>query len=158
VTTAEAAAAIGSLLARYAELIDDGDFEGVGALLGDCRVLTGDGTLVATGADAIAQLYVQTTRRYEDGTPRTQHVISNLIVEPADDGPGPGDGGRLWAARSRFTVFQATDGLALAPIIAGRYRDVVHERADGTWAFVERRMAPELFGDLEHHLLFDYRR
>jgi hypothetical protein len=158
VTTAAAASAIGALLARYAELIDAGDFAGVGALLGDCRVLTGDRTLVATGADEIAGLYEQTTRRYDDGTPHTQHLITNLIVEPATRRPDPDDGGRLWSARSRFTVLQSTEDLGLAPIIAGRYRDVVHERRDGTWAFVERQMAPELFGDLSHHLLFEYRR
>lgn len=160
-TTTAAATAIGALLARYAELIDAGDFVGVGQLLGDCRVTTADGSLVATGAAAITRMYEQTTRRYDDGTPRTQHLITNLIVEPApvppDVGGGP-DAGRFWAARSRFTVLQATDGLALAPIIAGRYRDLVHERRDGTWAFHERQMAPELFGTLDHHLLFELRR
>ena len=160
-TTAAAAAAIGALLARYAELIDAGDFVGVGELLGECRVTTADGTLVATGASAITEMYEQTTRRYDDGTPRTQHLITNLIVEPAPVPPGATDGpdaGRYWLARSRFTVLQATDDLALAPIIAGRYRDLVHERRDGTWAFHERQMAPALFGTLDHHLLFEYRR
>lgn len=160
-TTAAAATAIGALLARYAELIDAGDFVGVGELLGECRITTADGAVVAAGAAAITQMYEQTTRRYDDGTPRTQHLITNLIVEPAPAPPGADDGpdaGRYWLARSRFTVLQATDDLALAPIIAGRYRDLVHERRDGTWAFHERQMVPELFGTLDHHLLFDYRR
>lgn len=161
-TTAAAASAIGALLARYADLIDAGDFVGVGELLGDCRVTTADGTLVASGAEAITRMYEQTTRRYDGGTPRTQHVITNLIVEPTPVLPSGADvggaTGRFWSARSRFTVLQATNDLALAPIIAGRYRDIVHERRDGTWAFHERQMVPELFGTLDHHLLFEYRR
>lgn len=155
------AAAIADLLARYATSIDAGDFTGVGALLGDCRVTTADGTEVARGAEAITRLYEQTTRRYLDGTPRTQHVITNLIVEP-DLEPSPDGGagaarGRRWRARSCFTVLQATDGRPLAPIIAGRYRDVIEEGEDGTVRFVERVMDPRLIGDLDHHLLFQLR-
>ena len=37
---------------------------------------------------------------------------------------------------------------------AGRYRDTLERRGD-TWVFVERAMVPTLFGDLQHHLLFD---
>jgi len=40
-----------------------------------------DGTVVASGAEQIAKLYVNTTRRFEDGTPHSHHVITNLIVE-----------------------------------------------------------------------------
>ena len=142
-----APAAVAALLAAYAERIDAGDFEGIGALLRDAIITTEDGAVVATGADEIAAMYRATTRRFADGTPRTRHVITNLIVEPDP----PAD--RVIAS-SYFTVFQATDGVALQPIIAGRYRDVV-ERRDGRWVFVERRMTPTLFGDLSAHLLFD---
>ena len=142
-----APAAVTALLAAYAERIDAGDFEGIGALLRDAVITTEDGAVVATGADEIAAMYRATTRRFADGTPRTRHVITNLIVEPDP----PAD--RVIAS-SYFTVFQATDGVALQPIIAGRYRDVV-ERRDGRWVFVERRMTPTLFGDLSAHLLFD---
>ena len=142
-----APAAVAALLAAYAERIDAGDFEGIGALLRDAIITTEDGAVVATGADEIAAMYRATTRRFAEGTPRTRHVITNLIVEPDP----PAD--RVIAS-SYFTVFQATDGVALQPIIAGRYRDVV-ERRDGRWVFVERRMMPTLFGDLSAHLLFD---
>jgi hypothetical protein len=148
-----AGAGIGMLLARYAELIDDGDFAGVGELLGGCVVTMEDGTVVATGAGAITRLYEQTTRRYADGTPRTQHVITNLIVERASTSGA--DRPPRWRARSCFTVLQATDDLALTPIITGRYRDLVEERDDGTWAFVERCMVPLLSGNLDQHLLID---
>jgi 3-phenylpropionate/cinnamic acid dioxygenase small subunit len=143
--------AIGQLLARYAELIDAGDFAGVGDLLGEIEVTMDDGTVVATGPDEIRHMYETTTRRFDDGTPRTQHVITNLIVEPVE----PGEGGpAVYEARSRFTVFQATDGVALQPIVAGRYRDRFERAADG-WRFAERCMIPTLFGDVSQHLLFD---
>jgi len=145
---AEAARAIADLLSTYASRIDAGDFDGVATLLADARITTVDGTVVATGRDEIAALYASTTRRHDDGTPRTSHVITNLIVEP-------GDAAHRFVARSYFTVLQATESLPLQPIIAGRYCDVVEHRTDGTWVFVERCMEPRLFGELRDHLSFD---
>lgn len=144
-------AAINGLLAQYAELIDAGDFAGIGDLLADAVITTEDGSVVAAGRDEIVAMYQATTRRYGDGTPCTSHVITNLIVEPD---PSESTGASV-VARSYFTVFQAAGGVGLAPIIAGRYRDVVSLNADGRWTFVERRMVPRLFGDLSAHLLFD---
>jgi hypothetical protein len=100
-----------------------------------------------TGADAIAALYVSTTRRHDDGTPLTSHVISNPIVEIADD--------RATArVRSRFLVVQATPTLDLRPIVAGRYDDRF-ERVDGRWRFSARHMEPRLAGDLRQHLTIE---
>jgi 3-phenylpropionate/cinnamic acid dioxygenase small subunit len=141
--------AVAQLLARYAELIDDGDFVGIGHLLADCTITMEDGTEVARGAHAVQRLYEATTARHADGTPLTHHVITNLIVEPMDD-----DAERV-EARSRFTVFQATGDLPLQPIVAGRYRDVVVREPDGRWRFVERCMMPRLAGDTSRHLLID---
>ncbi|HJT92968.1 MAG TPA: nuclear transport factor 2 family protein, partial [Mycobacterium sp.] len=58
--------AVTELLYRYAELIDAGDFDGVGQLLSR-------GTFAGVeGADAIAKLFTTTTRRFPDaGTPKT---------------------------------------------------------------------------------------
>jgi 3-phenylpropionate/cinnamic acid dioxygenase small subunit len=141
--------AVAQLLARYAELIDDGDFAGIGALLDRCAITMEDGTVVARGGESVQRLYETTTARLDDGTPQTHHVITNLIVEPMADDPD-----RV-TARSRFTVFQATDGVPLQPIVAGRYRDVVERGADGRWHFVERCMMPRLVGDTSRHLLID---
>ena len=138
--------AIADLVHLYAERIDAGDFAGVGALFADAAILGPDGTPVARGADEARRLYERTTRRYEDGTPRTKHVTSNLIVEV--DG-----GGEEARARSYFTVFQAVPGaLALQPIVAGRYHDVFARSGD-TWRFRERRMFVDLVGELGRHLL-----
>jgi len=139
------------LLYRYAEAIDDGDFAGVADLLADAVLHDGSGARIAAGRDEVLALYEATTRRHADGTPRTQHVITNVIVEADPDHPADPD--RL-AVRARFTVLQQTDDLALQPVIAGRYDDRFARR-DGTWRFVDRVMAPQLLGDLSRHLTFD---
>lgn len=136
------------LLARYAELIDAGDFAGVGELLGDAAVEDGDGNEIARGAAAIEALYTATTRRHGDGTPATAHLITNVIVDDAGDG-------RL-EVRSRFTVFQATATLPLQPVVVGRYEDLL-ERDGDRWRFARRRMIPERWGDHSEHLTFDPR-
>ncbi len=140
--------AIEALLHRYAEAIDDGDFAGVADLLADAEIVDPSGAVIAAGRDEVLALYRTTTRRYDDGTPRTHHVVTNVIVEV-----DPGDTHRA-TARSRFTVLQATDDFPLQPIIAGRYEDAF-AIVDGRWRFVRRVMRPTLLGDLSHHLLFD---
>ena len=90
-------------------------------------------------------LYEATTLRYEDGTPRTKHLTTNVIVEIDD-------GGASASARSYFTVLQAVPGhLALQPVVAGRYRDRF-ERAEGGWRFSGRHIVVDLVGDVSQHL------
>lgn len=143
--------AIAELLYRYAELIDAGDFDGVGQLLGRCAV-GAPGSATVTGAAAIAALYAATTRRYpgptgEVGTPRTRHLVLNPIIEV-------GDGAAT--ARSTFCVVQCTVAVPLQPIVVGRYYDTFgHD--DAGWFFTERRMDVEFFGDTSGHLLIDPR-
>jgi hypothetical protein len=140
--------AIERLLFTYAERIDAGDFAEVGALFRHGRLTTADGTVIAEGADAVADLYVGTTRRYpDDGTPHTKHVTTNVVVDLYPSGTQA-------SARSYFTVLQGLADFPLQPVISGRYRDTF-ERLDGTWWFRERCMVPELYGDLSHHLLID---
>jgi 3-phenylpropionate/cinnamic acid dioxygenase small subunit len=134
---------IENLLAEYAELIDAGDFEGVGALLSDAS-FGGERHGGVTGSDAIASLFRATVRIYDDGTPRTKHVTTNVHLD-VDEVTGTA------RARSYVTVFQALPDLALQPIVAGRYRDRF-ERIGGTWRFVERRFTTDLVGDVGHHL------
>jgi hypothetical protein len=81
---------------------------------------------------------------YPDGTPRTKHVITNVVVDFDESGDAA-------SARSYFTVMQATDDFRLQPIIAGRYRDRF-EKVDSVWRFSERIIHPELYGDLSHHM------
>jgi 3-phenylpropionate/cinnamic acid dioxygenase small subunit len=145
---ADARTAIENLLFTYAERIDAGDFAGVGALFANASIYGPDDEVSATGAAEAKALYDKSTRVYEDGTPRTQHVTTNLILELSPDG-------RSASARSRFTVFQGVSGEPLQPIIAGHYHDRFALSDEEGWHFVERRMRPTLLGDLSKHLLFE---
>lgn len=81
---------------------------------------------------------------YEDGTPRTKHVTTNLAIE-VDEEAGTA------VSRSYFTALQALPDLALQPIASGRYHDRF-ERRDGQWRFVERHVQTDLLGDVSRHL------
>jgi 3-phenylpropionate/cinnamic acid dioxygenase small subunit len=133
--------AVTELLYRYAELIDAGDFDGVGELLGRGNFMG------VAGAQAIAGLFAATTRRFPDhgNTPRTRHLVLNPIVEVAGD---------TATARSTFCVVQNTDTVALQPIVVGRYADSFSRDASG-WFFTERRVDIEMLGDVSDHLLMD---
>ena len=144
-TASDAATTIQNLVHRYAELIDLGDFDALGRLLGRADVGSGDHPGTLTGAGAQTAMFTSTTRRYEDGTPRTKHVTTNCIVE-IDERAATA------TCRSYFTVLQAVPALPLQPIVAGRY----HDRFvcdDGTWRFAERRFFIDLVGDVSQHQL-----
>jgi len=137
--------AILRLIFSYAERIDRGDFAGVGELFADAVIAGPDGRPLARGSEQAQALYERTTRRYEDGTPRTKHLTTNLLVE-VDEAASSA------RARSYFTVLQGLADFPLQPIVAGRYEDRF-ERAGAAWRFAERRMFVELVGDVSRHLL-----
>lgn len=132
---------IHELLYRYAELVDAGDFAGVGALLAR-GAFAG-----VSGAEAITKLFAGMVRRFPDGTPKTRHFALNPIVDVDGD---------TATARSTFLVVQATDTVALQPIAVGRYADTFARDADG-WYFTDRQTDLELVGDVSAHLLIDPR-
>jgi len=134
--------AIENLIASYAELVDDGDFAGVGMLLADATFVGAAGPV--SGRDAIEKMLRDSLIVYDDGTPRTKHVTTNIAIE-IDEEAGTAE------ARSYFTVLQALPGLALQPIVSGRYQDRF-ARHDGRWRFVERRVRTDLVGDVSRHL------
>lgn len=134
---------IENLIGVYAALVDAGDFAGLGALFAEA-LFGGSGDAVR-GAEQVEKLFRAMVRVYEDGTPRTKHVTTNIRID-VDDGAGTA------VAHSYVTVFQALPDLPLQPIVAGRYRDVF-ERRGGAWRFVERRFTTDLVGDVSHHLL-----
>jgi len=142
----DSAREIENLVYTYAERIDAGDLAGVAELFRHGRIEAAPGVIVE-GAEKVRRLYEGSTRLYDDGTPRSRHVTTNVIIE-VDDDAGTA------AARASYVVFQQTDELPLQPIIAGRYRDTFH-RVDGEWCFDTRQMFVDLTGDLSRHLLFE---
>jgi 3-phenylpropionate/cinnamic acid dioxygenase small subunit len=144
--------AITELLYRYAELIDRGDFDGVGALLSRAT-FGGTGPQGVSGAENIAKLFAMTTRRYPDhgNTPRTRHLVLNPIVEISAQ--------RTATARSTFCVVQNTDTVPLQPIVVGRYFDAFScdRHVPVGWYFTERKVEVEMIGDVSAHLMVDPR-
>jgi 3-phenylpropionate/cinnamic acid dioxygenase small subunit len=134
--------AIERLIATYAELVDDGDFASVGLLLADATFTGGAGSV--NGGAAIERMLRDNVIVYDDGTPRTKHVTTNLAIE-VDEDAGTA------ISRSYFTALQALPDLALQPIASGRYYDRF-ERRNGQWRFVERRVRTDLVGDVSRHL------
>ncbi len=139
--------AVTELLYRYAELIDAGDFDGVGQLLAR-STFAGTRSQSTSGAETIAKLFAMTTRRYPDhgNTPRTRHLVLNPIVEVSPE--------RTATARSTFCVVQDTETVPLQPIVVGRYYDAFTCDESG-WYFTARQVEVQMVGDVSAHLMVD---
>ena len=138
--------AIRNLLFDYAERIDRGDIEGMARLFEHASYRAGDQPPITDWRD-VARLNQSLIVLYPDGTPRTQHVTSNVLVELDATGSRA-------SARSRFSVLQAAPTQPLQLIVAGRYHDTFEKHA-GAWRFASRHIFMDLIGDLSHHLRLD---
>jgi 3-phenylpropionate/cinnamic acid dioxygenase small subunit len=131
----------------YAELLDGGRFDDFAALFEQSTY-----RIEHAGADQVSEYrgaeevlgFCKQTRLYEDGTPRTKHVITNVNIQL--------DGDQATAS-CYVTVFQQTEVLPLQPIASGRYIDRL-ERVDGTWRFADRLITGFLLGDRSQHVVW----
>jgi uncharacterized protein (TIGR02246 family) len=134
---------IRALVCAYAEHLDAGDFDGVAALFADGVFRSARGGEPRVGRDAVRAMY-DAVVVYDDGTPRTRHVLGNIEVD-CDAIAGTA------TARCTFTVLQAVSTGTLQVVLAGRYHDSF-ARLDGVWRFAERTVFPDLLGDLNGHM------
>lgn len=149
VGVSDSATEIGNLIFAYAELLDRGDLDAVAALFEHgriCGVENGPPETVFDGAARVRQMYEMATRIYEDGTPKTKHLTSNVQLH-IDDAQGTARG------TSYYCVTQATPDLPLQVIVTGHYKDTFH-RINGVWRFDSRTMFVDQVGDVSHHLKF----
>lgn len=140
---------IENLLYTYAERIDAGDLDGVAALFEHGRIAgmeNGPPETVFEGTTRVRQMYDMATRLYDDGTPKTKHLTSNVQIY-VDENAGTARGSAY------YCVTQATPDLPLQVIVTGHYRDTFH-RIDGVWWFDTRTMYVDQVGDTSHHLKF----
>jgi hypothetical protein len=130
---------ISNLIARYAELLNLGQVDEVAALFRYGRISSpGMGDVV--GSEAVAAMYRESVV-FGDKMPDTLIFTSNLQIEvDGDEASG----------KAYFAALHQGDH-AVVPVIAGRYHDQFR-RIDGRWWFHERRMLPDLVGDLSTHL------
>ncbi len=134
--------AIRGLIFAYAERLDRGDLAGVGALFAHAGYGAGEGPLIP--GDRLEAVLREFVILYEDGTPRTQHVTTNVDIEVDRDESTA-------RARSYFTVLQGTEEVPLQTIVAGRYRDRF-ECVGSRWRFAERRVFTDFVGNTRGHL------
>lgn len=135
------ALSITNLLYHYGALMDAGDFARAADLLSDARVQLQGGRDVP--GTAMRDIWEQMIILHPCGTPRTQHVITNPIVDIEAD---------TARCQSCYTVLQQAEGGIVHVIAAGRYDDRF-ERVAGVWRFVFRDYSQlTLKGDLSQHL------
>lgn len=136
--------AVQNLIFRYCDHLDRGDFTAMAKLFAHADVYLGAAEQpLRSDPQAMAAMYRDFVRIHPDGTPRTRHLTTNLIIE--EDGPGQ------IRAQSYITVVQSTESMSLQPIIGGRNLDRFG-LVDGRWQFVERRIENDMWGDLSAHL------
>jgi hypothetical protein len=133
---------IRNLLGIYCEVMDAGDFEGLGALFAHGRITDDKGREIARGAAAVTDLWSAMVRRY-DGSPLTRHLVTGPIIEVDGDSA---------TCRSSFLVVQKPPGGDLMLVASGRYRDTFGVTA-GRWHFVERQFFLDQEGDMSRHMV-----
>jgi hypothetical protein len=131
---------IANLIARYAELLNLGRIDEVGALFRYGRVTSEGNPNVYEGTDGVVAMYRESVVLGEK-VPDTLIFTSNLQIEVHGD---------TATGRAYFLVMHESSA-GVAPVLAGRYHDEFR-RIDGTWWFHHRHMLPDLRGDLSSHL------
>jgi SnoaL-like domain len=136
---------IEALVYGYGELIDTGDLDGVVALFAHATWRSAATSQALRDPAAVKAVYDRIVL-YEDGTPRTKHVITNLKLEFAPDR-------RSATGSCYFTVLQGVvPGEPLEAVVAGRYDDR-YERGPAGWRFADRLLTAQLLGDQSRHFL-----
>jgi ketosteroid isomerase-like protein len=133
---------IEALVYGYGERLDAGDIDGVVDLFAAATWRSSATGETLRGPDAVRAVYDRIA--LYDGTPRTKHVITNLIVTVDDDAISA-------TARCSFSVLQGVvPGEPLRVVVAGRYADRF-ERGPKGWRFADRLFTADLAGDQSRH-------
>ena len=130
------------LINQYGFTIDTGDLQGF-AMLFENAEWTVEGTEPRIGSQQVLDA-LSTVRIYDDGTPRTKHIVSNLDLD-IDEENDTANG------QCYVTVYQQTEDFPLQAIFCGHYFDRF-ERVDGRWQYSQRIIRHMMVGDLSAHL------
>ena len=124
---------IRNLIHRYSEAVDQGRFEVLDELFADAtvRMAMGPGA-PGPGLDgrSVGAMFGDGIILYADGTPRTRHLVTNMIIEVDEEAARA-------TARSYNTTLQQVPGRGIEIIATARYEDSFR-LVDGTWRFSER--------------------
>ena len=127
---------ITDLMNLYCTAIDSGDLKTFGRLFANATWVA-EGRV--PGPESMSNMIL-----YEDGTPRTKHVITNLTLD-IDEAAGSAIG------HCYVTVYQQTTEFPLQAIFVGEYYDTFSLSAQG-WGFTRREIRHSLIGNMRAHL------
>ena len=127
---------ITDLMNLYCTAIDSGDLKTFGKLFATASWVA-EGRV--PGPNSMNNMIL-----YEDGTPRTKHVITNLTLD-IDETAGTASG------HCYVTVYQQTSDFPLQAIFVGEYYDTFSRSAQD-WAFTRREIRNSLIGNMRAHL------
>ncbi|GMU79429.1 MAG: hypothetical protein AMXMBFR46_22210 [Acidimicrobiia bacterium] len=131
---------ISNLIARYAELLNLGRIDEVGALFRYGRITSEGNPTTYEGVEAVTAMYREAVH-FGTKLPDTLLFTSNLQIHVDGD-----------AATSKAYFLAVTEtGDGPGTVLAGRYHDRFR-RVDGEWWFEHRHMFTDLVGDLSTHL------
>ncbi len=138
---------IENLLHSYARGVDTGNLESIAELFRHGAICGAEGDTLAAGYDGVLAMYRSVIKIYpECGTPKTQHVVSNLILNVENE--------HTANSTANYTVMQQLPNGNIECIIAGEYFSrFVKENEQ--WQFHEHHMRNRITGDLSHHLLIE---
>jgi hypothetical protein len=129
---------------RYAACIDLGDLDGVANLFINGEFRSAGNDRVLRGRDQVRKMFDGVV--LYDGTPRTHHVITNVIIDVEDAATEA-------TGSCYFAVLQGVnEGGPIETILVGRYMDK-YRRASSGWEFAERCVVTDFAGDLSRHYL-----
>ena len=133
---------IRTLLNQLYYAADSGDYESFIAMLARAEWVF-EGGESYFGAQAIKENVLSNVINYDDGTPRTRHINTNVEIDI--------DQGATTAKCRRYlTVLQQTDDFPLQVIFSAVVRDQF-AKEDGAWHFTKTIICEPLFGDMSHH-------
>ena len=132
-----------SLLNLYSYTIDGGDLKSFTALYekGEWNI---EGLPPNRGAQAIFDNVMSKVIIYDDGTPRTRHINTN--IEIAID-----EKNETAKVQRYVTLIQQTETLPLQVIFSGHYHDEF-VKEEGKWRFAKTVVTKPLIGDGSQHL------
>lgn len=144
-------AQIEDIIYTYAALLDGGEWDEFAELFahGELVVqINKHERLLLRGPGEVKSWLRANVRLYENGTPKTSHVNTNVRIALDSDG-------RTAKANTYMTVFQkvpAVSAKAVQVIMSGRYNDIF-TKIDGKWTLTRREEVVVSAGDLSAHAI-----